>query len=169
MLRNAGRTTYGAHLPFELWVSTWAKPSLHRFFTAVAQSSSKPSVTAGWDANSTAGSGRARSREPTNKEISFDNSKYKRSSSTKAGKIARGARPRRLLEPHILSQRLKKLCEGGRLEVAIDTLKSAPLDSQSTPVWNTLIWEVLKAQRWNLSYKLYTDVSTRPISYIIYK
>ena len=73
--------------------------------------------------------------------------------------IVREKGPMHLLEPHVLSQRLKKLCEEGQLEAAVDTLKNAPLGAQSTPVWNTLIWEVLKVHRWNLAYKLYTDVS----------
>jgi hypothetical protein len=63
-----------------------------------------------------------------------------------------------LLEPHVLSQRLKKLCERGKLDDAVSLLKNSPLDAQNTPVWNTLIWETLKARRYKLAYSLYTDV-----------
>lgn len=66
----------------------------------------------------------------------------------------------RLLEPHILSGRLKKLCESGKVDDAVVMLKNAPLDAQNTPVWNTLIWETLKAERYKLAYELYVDVSS---------
>jgi len=71
---------------------------------------------------------------------------------------------KKLLEPHVLSQRLKKLCDGGKLESAVAMLKSAPRDAQNTPVWNTLIWECMKAERYQLGYQLYTDVSYRPFT-----
>jgi hypothetical protein len=64
----------------------------------------------------------------------------------------------RLLEPHVLSARLKKLCDGGRIDTAVSTLKNAPLDAQNTPVWNTLIWECMKAKRFKLAYQLFIDV-----------
>jgi hypothetical protein len=152
MLRGAGIRI--AQLPFELLTSTCTKPTLHRFFTAAARSPK-------FGPRSGAESTHARSREGTNKEKSSDKPTYKRLSSTHTTRhtLVMGERPKRLLQPHVLSQRLKKLCEEGQLEAAIDTLKNAPLGAQSTPVWNTLIWEVLKVQRWNLSYKLYTDVS----------
>jgi hypothetical protein len=37
-------------------------------------------------------------------------------------------------------------------------LKNAPLDAQNTPVWNTLIWECMKAKRFKLAYQLFIDV-----------
>lgn len=64
----------------------------------------------------------------------------------------------RLLEPHVLSARLKKLSDSGKLDDAVFMLKNAPLDAQNTPVWNTMIWESMKAQRYSLAYKLYVDV-----------
>ena len=64
-----------------------------------------------------------------------------------------------LLEPHVLSERLKKLCSANRLDNAVSLLKNAPLDAQNTPVWNTLIWEAMKAKRFKLGYELYVDVS----------
>lgn len=62
------------------------------------------------------------------------------------------------LEPHILSSRLRNLCAEGKLEDAVKTLKTMPLDAQNPPVWNTLIWECLKAERYSLGYKLFTEV-----------
>ena len=66
---------------------------------------------------------------------------------------------KRLLEPHILSKRLKKLCDSNKIDDAISLLKNSPLDAQNTQVWNTLIWEALKAKRFRLSYQLFIDVS----------
>lgn len=62
------------------------------------------------------------------------------------------------LEPHILSRRLIKLCDDRRLDVAVAMLKNSPLDAQNVPVWNTLIWECLKAERYRLGHDLYIDV-----------
>jgi hypothetical protein len=70
--------------------------------------------------------------------------------------------PKKLLQPHVLSARLKKLSNDGKLDDAIEMLKNSPLDAQNVPVWNTMVWECLKAKRWALAYKLYTDVSARP-------
>jgi hypothetical protein len=64
----------------------------------------------------------------------------------------------RLLEPHVLSARLKKLSDNGKIGEAIVMLKNAPLDAQNTQVWNTMIWETLKAKRYSLAYQLYIDV-----------
>ncbi|KAF8913893.1 hypothetical protein CPB84DRAFT_1669132 [Gymnopilus junonius] len=70
----------------------------------------------------------------------------------------------RLLEPHVLSARLKKLCDDGKIDGAVDMLKNAPLDAQNTPVWNTLIWETLKAKRYQLAYQLFVDMKRRGFS-----
>jgi hypothetical protein len=67
--------------------------------------------------------------------------------------------PKRLLLPHVLSARLKKLCDEGNVDNAVSLLKNAPLDAQNTQVWNTLIWECMKAKRFRLSYELFIDVS----------
>jgi hypothetical protein len=64
----------------------------------------------------------------------------------------------RFLEPHVLSARLKKLCETDQVDSAVTYLKGAPLDAQSTPVWNTLIWQCMKARRFKLAYQLFVDV-----------
>ncbi|KAJ7507804.1 pentatricopeptide repeat-containing protein [Mycena galericulata] len=70
----------------------------------------------------------------------------------------------RLLEPHVLSGRLKKLAENNQLDTAVAMLKNAPLAAQNTPVWNTLIWECMKAKRFKLAYDLFIDVSRRGFS-----
>ena len=68
----------------------------------------------------------------------------------------------RLLEPHTLSARLKKLCDANKIDDAVTMLKNAPLDAQNTPVWNTLIWECMKARRFKLGYQLFIDVKGVP-------
>ncbi|KAJ7276380.1 hypothetical protein B0H12DRAFT_1085067 [Mycena haematopus] len=70
----------------------------------------------------------------------------------------------RLLEPHVLSGRLKKLAEQNQLDLAVAMLKNAPLAAQNTPVWNTLIWESLKAKRFKLAYDLFIDMKRRGFS-----
>lgn len=64
----------------------------------------------------------------------------------------------RLLEPHVLSARLRKLCDANQIDAAVSMLKNAPLDAQNTPVWNTCIWECMKAKRFKLGYQLFIDV-----------
>ncbi|KAF8195910.1 hypothetical protein K438DRAFT_1586955 [Mycena galopus ATCC 62051] len=70
----------------------------------------------------------------------------------------------RLLEPHILSGRLKKLAEQNQLDLAVAMLKNAPLAAQNTPVWNTLIWECMKEKRFKLAYDLFVDMKRRGFS-----
>ncbi|KAJ6485005.1 pentatricopeptide repeat-containing protein [Mycena vitilis] len=68
----------------------------------------------------------------------------------------------RLLEPHVLSERLKKLAEkNNQLDTAVAMLKNAPLAAQNTAVWNTLIWECMKAKRFKLAYELFIDMKRR--------
>ncbi|RXW25186.1 hypothetical protein EST38_g709 [Candolleomyces aberdarensis] len=43
-------------------------------------------------------------------------------------------------------------------------LKNAPRDAMNTPVWNTMIWEALKAQRYQLAQSLYVDMKRRGFS-----
>ncbi|KAF9534332.1 pentatricopeptide repeat-containing protein [Crepidotus variabilis] len=70
----------------------------------------------------------------------------------------------KLLEPHVLSERLKKLSSEGKIDEAVFMLKNAPLDAQNTPVWNTMIWEAMKAHRYSLAYQLYIDLKRRGFS-----
>lgn len=74
----------------------------------------------------------------------------------------------KLLEPHTLSARLRKLCDRHQIEAAVSMLKNAPLDAQNAPVWNTLIWETMKARRFKLAYELYIDVSSTIPSIILH-
>ncbi|KAL4260784.1 Pentatricopeptide repeat-containing protein [Pleurotus pulmonarius] len=79
----------------------------------------------------------------------------------KAGSGAEEGRVPKLLEPHVLSARLKKLCDAGKIDDAVTVLKNVPLGAQNVPVWNTLIWECMKAKKYTLAYKLFTDMKRR--------
>ena len=70
---------------------------------------------------------------------------------------------KRLLEPYVLSSRLRKLCDEGQIDTAIAMLKSSAMGAQNTPVWNTVIWECMKAKRYGSAYKMFTDVRARPL------
>jgi hypothetical protein len=65
------------------------------------------------------------------------------------------------LKPNVLAGRLQALCAERDIEGAIDALKAAPAAAQNTPVWNTLMWECMKARKYGLAYKLYVDVRTQ--------
>lgn len=67
--------------------------------------------------------------------------------------------PHKLLRPRELSQRLKVLSDQNKLTDAVALLKSSPKDAQNVPVWNTLIWQCLKAKQFQLAFRLYVDVS----------
>jgi len=66
---------------------------------------------------------------------------------------------RRLLKPYDLSMQLKRMCNEGELNGAIERLKTTPRDAQNVAVWNTMISECLSAERYQLSYELFIDVS----------
>ena len=104
-----------------------------------------------------AGSKRGQDRETysasSNIPATFRSRHYDSSNETAKSEI-------RLLEPHVLSGRLKRLADAGKVDDAVVMLKNAPLDAQNTQVWNTLIWEALKVNRYQLAYQLYIDVST---------
>lgn len=70
-----------------------------------------------------------------------------------------GVQRKHLLKPYDLSVQLKRLCSEGDLDGAIERLKSTPRDAQNTAVWNTMISECLSAERYQLSYDLFVDVS----------
>ncbi|KAL0579552.1 hypothetical protein V5O48_002481 [Marasmius crinis-equi] len=70
----------------------------------------------------------------------------------------------RNLEAHVLSEQLRVACEGGRFTDAVKRLQSAPLDAQNIAVWNTLIWQCMKAQRYEQAYHLYIDMKRRGFS-----
>lgn len=68
---------------------------------------------------------------------------------------------KRLLRPHILSRRLITMCREGKLDEAFEYLQSLPLDAQNVPVWNTLILNAGRAERYRLMYQIYTEVCDR--------
>ncbi|TBU49598.1 hypothetical protein BD309DRAFT_1076355 [Dichomitus squalens] len=53
------------------------------------------------------------------------------------------------------------MCEEGKLDEAIDTLKSMPLDAQNTSTWNTMISHAGRAGRYQLAYQLYIEMKRR--------
>jgi hypothetical protein len=93
---------------------------------------------------------------PLPKEVPKYRSKHLTSGVAKAKESSKEGL--KLLEPHVLSQRIKKLCDRGNLDDAVSLLKNSPLEAQNTPVWNTLIWETMKLKRYKLAYSLYIDV-----------
>lgn len=60
--------------------------------------------------------------------------------------------------PYETSQRLIAAASRGELNKAIEIVKQSALDSQSTSVWNTLLKQILVAERYKLSYDVFTDV-----------
>lgn len=76
---------------------------------------------------------------------------------------SRAFRPSRLpsegiLRPAAISQRIHSLSSNGKLQEAIDLVKSSPIYSQNTVVWNTLLAKVLEKEKYGVAYQLYTDV-----------
>ncbi|KAI0081844.1 hypothetical protein K474DRAFT_1613127 [Panus rudis PR-1116 ss-1] len=72
-----------------------------------------------------------------------------------------GDRPKRLLRPYDLAQRLTKLVEEGQLQEAVDSLKTAPLDAQNVPLWNTMLNHCCNAGKYELAWKLFIDMKRR--------
>ncbi|KAI0693593.1 hypothetical protein BC835DRAFT_1210950, partial [Cytidiella melzeri] len=73
-----------------------------------------------------------------------------------------------LLRPFVLLQRLMKLCEEGKYDDAVTCLQNVPLDAQNVVVWNKLIAEVMRARKFQLAHRLFTDMKRRghvPTSY----
>lgn len=158
MLRNVSRQVSTVHAPIRQLSTPCAKSAIQRLFSTGAPSTTR--LSADVEGNSKP----ARPREerlPYKPTSTVDAAKSRVSAlNPRAGSSEEPeARPKRLLEPHVLSKRLRVFCDEGKLTEAIDALKTAPMDAQTVPVWNTLIWETLKAHRWNLAYKLFTDVS----------
>lgn len=71
---------------------------------------------------------------------------------------------KKMLDPYVLSKRLQKMCADGNLEAAIETLKNMPRDASSTPVWNMMIWECMKANKYKTAYQLYVEMKRRGYS-----
>ncbi|TFK94738.1 hypothetical protein K466DRAFT_475771 [Polyporus arcularius HHB13444] len=70
---------------------------------------------------------------------------------------------KRLLKPHVLSGRLTKLCEEGKLDEAVEMLKNMPLDAQNVSVWSTLVAHAGRQNRFQLAYQLHTEMKRRGI------
>ena len=64
----------------------------------------------------------------------------------------------RLLEPYELSRRILKLCGQDNIDGAVEMLQNAPLASQNIKVWNTLLVQCLDTCRYQLAFRLFTDV-----------
>ncbi|TFK28746.1 hypothetical protein FA15DRAFT_664788 [Coprinopsis marcescibilis] len=75
-----------------------------------------------------------------------------------------GSGTMKLLDPYILSKRVRRLCDEGKLDDAVAMVKNSPRDAINVPVWNTLIWESMKKKRFQLAYKLYVDMKRRGFS-----
>jgi hypothetical protein len=67
-------------------------------------------------------------------------------------------KPKRLLEPYVLSQRLTDLATRGRLDEAVDMLQNSPLDASNVATWNTVLLHCMVEKRFKLGYKLFIDV-----------
>ncbi|KAI5893311.1 uncharacterized protein SCHCODRAFT_02499722 [Schizophyllum commune H4-8] len=75
-----------------------------------------------------------------------------------------GKGEKKMLDPYVLSKRLQKMCSEGKLEEAIETLQTMPRDASSTPVWNMIIWECMKAKKYKTAYQLYVEMKRRGYS-----
>ena len=67
-------------------------------------------------------------------------------------------RPKRLLEPYVLSRRLTALASRGQLNDAVVMLQNSPSDATNVKTWNTLLLHCMMEKRFKLGYKLFTDV-----------
>lgn len=63
-----------------------------------------------------------------------------------------------MLTPVVLSARIAKLAEQGRLQEAIDMVRNSPPDAQNAAVWSTLITLVMSQKKYKEAYKLFNDV-----------
>ncbi len=61
--------------------------------------------------------------------------------------------------PYDMSLTVKSYVAQGKLDAAIEMVKNASLDSQSTIVWNTLIKCACVAERYKLAFQLFNQVS----------
>ncbi|KZT12775.1 uncharacterized protein LAESUDRAFT_753819 [Laetiporus sulphureus 93-53] len=65
------------------------------------------------------------------------------------------------LRPADVSKRIHRFCAGGRFPDAVEMVKNLPADAQNTVVWNTLIDKAFENKRYNVAYKLFTDMKRR--------
>ncbi|KII95203.1 hypothetical protein PLICRDRAFT_149719 [Plicaturopsis crispa FD-325 SS-3] len=169
MIRGASSTIHSARRRLDVFAIPLVDPSSSRHHTTAARARrNRPSSTPeDSTSRSRAPANRTRSPSRSTRSTGQNDVTTGRSSSNSpkiAGRQARGLNGPPLLHPHVLSQRLKKLCEDGKVDEAVGMLKSSPLDAQNPPVWNTLVWECMKAQRYTLAYRLFTDMKRRGFS-----
>ncbi|KAF7790856.1 hypothetical protein EIP86_001814 [Pleurotus ostreatoroseus] len=91
-------------------------------------------------------------------------SKNSRKDADKRRRVGEASDAKPLLRPSVLSERIKKLAEQGKLDDAITMLKNAPLDAQNTIVWNTIIFQCMQARHYKLAWQLYNDMKRRGFS-----
>ncbi|KAH7343447.1 hypothetical protein B0J17DRAFT_713628 [Rhizoctonia solani] len=65
-------------------------------------------------------------------------------------------------EVHIATK-VKELCQGGKLEEAVEVCMNAPAALQGAPAWNTVIHHALSDGRHNYAYTLYQQMKKRHI------
>ncbi|GJJ15628.1 hypothetical protein Clacol_009906 [Clathrus columnatus] len=69
----------------------------------------------------------------------------------------------KLLTPVILSARITKLFQQGRLQEAINMVKYSPLDAQNAAVWATLIGFVMSEKKYKEAFRLFTEMKRRGV------
>ncbi|KAH8118677.1 hypothetical protein DFH11DRAFT_1502547 [Phellopilus nigrolimitatus] len=67
----------------------------------------------------------------------------------------------RNLRPTVLSARIKKLADEGKLEDAIQVVLDAPKNKLNVIVWNTLLSFLMKAEKRNRAYSIYIEMKRR--------
>lgn len=67
-------------------------------------------------------------------------------------------RPKKFLEPYVLSRRLIGLASQGRLYDAAAMLQNSPSNAPNVKTWNTLLLHCMKKKHFKLGFKLFTDV-----------
>ncbi|KAI0307100.1 hypothetical protein B0F90DRAFT_1685127, partial [Multifurca ochricompacta] len=68
---------------------------------------------------------------------------------------------RPVLQPYELSRRLIALCRRGDAHLAVNMLQHAPRNAQNIKVWNTLIQQCMDAKRYQLAYRVFTEMKRR--------
>lgn len=68
----------------------------------------------------------------------------------------------KLLTPVVLSARVTHICKQGKLQDAIELVKSSPKGAQNAVVWANLIGFVIGSKKYKESYRLFTEVSWFP-------
>lgn len=92
-----------------------------------------------------------------------DTEKPRRRSDSRSGAAQRAEVSKSpLLKPYVLAQRLTRMCDDGNLDEAVAHLQSMPLEAQNVSTWTTVIYRMLRAERYQAAYRLYIDVCSSP-------